>query len=193
MHKGVKLLVLFLSLSGFLFTGCHRVSSPPRIVSINEGEPLDVDILDLWSYTEEGEEITVEEVPNVNAKVEISYYETGIGLPTSPKYTAQLTRYTVDFTDVTTTPPTLTNMDKVNGGCNIVIESGDKNVTQSILLVSKEWIEKYSGELENGLVIRARIKFSGIELVSQKEITSTEGYITINMCDFEDDPKKRGS
>lgn len=208
MHNNARLLSalgsasynVLLILCTLTLLSCHmQTPNALRIKKINDGEPLVVDIIDVWSYTKEGEVETVEEPIDWYVDVELVYVERGIGLPTYPtSYTARITDYTVTFTNISPAPPgeppEVLNLSQVKEVCNFLITAdpeGKKTVTQSICLIPKEWISQHEGDVEEGRVLRAKITFKGVDEISGKEV-SGEGYLTINIANYEDNPNKKG-
>ncbi len=190
----MKYFYLFLLL--FLFIACDvQHSGALKIVSINDNAPLRIDVLDVYSYKEEGEKYYDEAIWDHYTSVEFVYTEFGIGLPTAPgSYTALLTDYEITFEDVT---PGLASEEKfkgekVKGKCNILIPSdpkGKKGVEAKIRVMPASYIEMYLGELEEHRVLAAKIKFRGKDLLSEKNL-EVEGYFTIDIADYWDDPDK---
>uniref|UniRef100_A0A7C6A9R9 Uncharacterized protein n=1 Tax=candidate division WOR-3 bacterium TaxID=2052148 RepID=A0A7C6A9R9_UNCW3 len=200
MRKSETFLLLCLFLSALVIVNCHiQNSNALRIVEINDGNPLYVDILDRWTYTEEGEVVEVETYSDWYANVEVVYVERGSGLPTYPTpYTARITEYTVTFTDITPTPPGETpspvSLAPVKGNCNFLITAdpeAKKGVVQSLKIIPKEWCVMHEGDVEEGRVLKAKITLKGTDEISGKEV-SDEGYLTIDIGNYEDDPNKRG-
>lgn len=199
MHKSVRLLFLGLMILGLLVINCHK-STPNalRVMSINDGKAVEVDVLDHWSYTEPGAQEPTEVVTthDVIVPVELAYTEQGTGLPTYPgPYTAKITKYTVTFKDVTIGTVETDYGDPVRGSCNFLITADPdmKNtVTQDIKIMPFEWIETNMGDLEDGMVLKATIRFDGLDEISGKAV-SDSGYVTIDAADYEDDPNKIGS
>jgi hypothetical protein len=203
MHKSERLLVLVLFFLGLLVISCHRsTSNALRIVEINGGDPLIVDIEDVWGYTDEdGDWVDVsgeDAAYDQSAILEVTYTETGTGLPTYPTdYTVQITDYTVTFTDVTPRPAGSTpyTFDPVRGGCNFLITAdpeGKKTVKEPLIIVSREWIIRYFSELEDGVTLKAKITLKGKDQISGNDVTG-DGYHTIDAANFEDNPKTKGS
>ncbi|MCS7249704.1 MAG: hypothetical protein NZ608_02065 [candidate division WOR-3 bacterium] len=190
----MKYLKLFLLI--FLLFACdiqHR--NALRIKNINGGKPLKIDIIDVYTIGE-GEEATEEEVIwDHSVYVEFIYTEFGIGLPTIGNYTALLTDYEITFEDVT---PGLAAEDRFKGeklkkGCNILIPSdpeGKKTEKIKVLVMPASYIENYLSELEEHRVLKAKIKFEGKDLLSEKKLEA-EGFFTVIIGDYPDDEKKK--
>jgi len=199
MHKSERLLFLCLFVLGLLVIGCHKsTANALRVVRINDGKAVEVDVLDDWTYTDPDPEVGVVEVTttsDVIVPVEVAYTEQGTGLPTYPgPYTARINKYTVTFKDVTTGTETDYG-EPVRGSCNFLIPADPdmKNtVIQDIKIVPFEWIETNMGDLEDGMVLKATIKLDGWDEISGKAVADS-GYVTIDAADYVDDPNKKGS
>ncbi|MEO0086552.1 MAG: hypothetical protein ABIK90_00535 [candidate division WOR-3 bacterium] len=185
---------LFLLL--FLFIGCDiQHKNALRIKSINEDKPVKIDVIDVYTIGS-GEEATEEEaIWDQYTTFEFVYTEIGIGLPTTPgTYTALLTDYEITFEDLT---PGLASEDKfkgekIKGKCNILIPSdpeGKKSVKAIVKIMPATYIEMYESEFSEFRVLGAKIRFKGKDLLSEKDL-QVEGYFTIDIGDYDDDPQK---
>ncbi|MEO0130319.1 MAG: hypothetical protein ABIK76_01300 [candidate division WOR-3 bacterium] len=190
----MKYLKLFLLL--FLLISCDiQHKNALRIKSINKDAPVKIDVIDVYTIGS-GEEATEEEaIWDQYASFEFVYTEFGLGLPTAPgTYTALLTDYEITFEDIT---PGMASEDKfkgekVKGKCNILIPSdpeGKKSVEAKVKIMPVSYIEMYLSELEEFRVLSAKIRFKGKDLLSEKDL-EVEGYFTIDIADYYDDPKK---
>lgn len=191
----MKYLKLFLLL--FLLIACDiQHKNALRIKSINNNEPVHIDIIDVFTIGsgEEAEEVEViydQEIP-----IEFIYTEFGIGLPTAPgTYTALLTDYEITFDDLTPglSPEDKFKGEKVKGKCNILIPSdpeGKRSVEAMVKIMPYSYIELYQTELSEYRVLGAKIRFKGKDLLSEKDL-EVEGYFTINIADYWDDPQRQ--
>lgn len=194
--KGGVMKYFYLFLLLFLFIACDiQHTNALRIVSINNDAPLKIDVIDVYSYKEDGEKVYDEAIWDQYTSVEFVYTEIGIGLPTAPgSYTALLTDYEITFEDIT---PGLSSEEKfkgekIKGKCNILIPSdpkGKKSVEATIKVMPASYIEMYLSELEEFRVLSAKIRFRGKDLLSEKSL-EVEGYFTIDIGDYIDDPDK---
>jgi len=183
-------------------SSCDRTSTSAfRIVNINNGSPLIVDVLD-WAMVPDpedpGDTISVGFTKDWIVPVEVSYIETGIGLPTYPtNYTARITDYKVTFKLLNDTSTVLTNFlntNPVNGNTSIIVPSdpeGQKTVKANINLIPKEWIQSYvepydPSEIPNAM-LKATVILSGYEELTRNSITDTS-YFTVDIGDYYDDP-----
>jgi len=193
--KYLKLFLLLFFLV-FILTSCDvQRKNALRIKSINEDKPLKIDVIDIYSYEEEGERVYEEAIWDQYVKIEFLYMEIGLGLPTAPgTYTALLTDYEVTFEDITPgiAPEDKFKGEKVKGKCNILIPSdpeGKKDVEAIVKIMPASYIEMYLSELEEPRVLGAKIKFKGKDLLSDKPL-EVEGSFTIDIGDYPDDIDK---
>lgn len=201
MKKNYWILVVIMGLITLTYLSCNRTSPDSlRIVGINNDGPLIVDIAD-WGM--EVDTISFDTVhvghiaPDQVVPVEISYVEMGIGLPTYPTtYTARLTDYKVNFSNIHSTP-TDTNWDlnSVTGAMNVEVQAnpeGTRIVTARIKAVPHEWMAMYYDILSPGVQIKATVIVNGYEELTQNPVSDT-GAFTINFADYYDDPFVFGS
>jgi hypothetical protein len=193
------LVVVLVGLMTLMYLSCDRTSTKAfRIVNINSGNPLIVDVVD-WAMVPDPEDpedtISVGFTKDWIVPVEVSYIETGIGLPTYPTtYTARITDYIVKFKLLNDTATLILN--QVNGNTNILVPSdpeGQKTVKANLNLIPKEWINQYVApylELEEsipGAMLKATVILSGYEELTRDPITDTS-YFTVDIGDYYDDP-----
>jgi len=200
MHKSVRLLFLGLFILGLLVISCHKATpNALRVMSVNQGNAVEVDVADHWAYTDpDGELVEGTSISDVIVPIEVAYTEQGSGLPTYPgPYTAKITKYTVTFKDVTTGTETDIG-EKVIGACNFLITADPdmKNtVTQDIKIMPINWINNNLSQLEDTdeeMILKATIRLDGLDEISGKAVTDS-GYVTIDAADYVDDPNKLGS
>jgi len=188
-------LFLLLFLVSILTTCDVQRKNALRIKSINEDKPLKIDVIDIYSYEEEGEKFYDEAIWDHYARIEFLYTEIGLGLPTAPgTYTALLTDYEITFEDITPgmAPEDRFKGEKVKGKCNIIIPSdpeGKKSVEAVVKVMPESYIEMYLDELSEFRVLGAKIKFRGKDLLSDKSL-EVEGSFTIDVGDYVDDVDK---
>jgi hypothetical protein len=196
--KNIKWLFLLLICLGLVITAnlsCNRSTpSALRIVSINSGNPLIVDVAD-WGLEVDWETqettLTYHFAPDQVIPIDINYNEPGLGLPTYPtNYTARITDYSVQFKVLNHTSWSLS---KVSGVTNISIVS-DPNATANanLKMLPQEWIAQWFDSLTQGCMIKATVIISGYEELTRNPIADT-GYFTINTSDYYDDPLIFGS
>lgn len=197
MKKYYWILVLIIGLIGLSYLSCNRTSSQSlRIVSINNSAPLSVDIAD-WGLEVDPEnpEDTIHTyhiAPDQIVPVEVTYTETGIGLPTYPTgYTARITDYKVTFSRIKITPndPSWT-LTSFSGATNIVVPSdpeGGSTVTANLKIIPTEWISFWFDSLNQGVAIRANVILSGYEELTRNPISDTASF-TVDFADLYDDP-----
>jgi hypothetical protein len=194
MMKYFKLFLLLFLVS--ILTTCDvQRKNALRIKSINKDKPLKIDVIDIYSYEEEGEKVYDEAIWDHYARIEFLYTEIGLGLPTAPgTYTALLTDYEITFEDITPgmAPEDRFKGEKVKGKCNILIPSdpeGKKSVEAVVKVMPESYIEMYLDELSEFRVLGAKIKFRGKDLLTDKSL-EVEGSFTIDIGDFIDDVDK---
>jgi hypothetical protein len=188
-------LFLLLFLVSILTTCDVQRKNALRIKSINENKPLKIDVLDTYSYKEDGEKKYSDTIWDHYARIEFLYTEFGLGLPTAPgTYTALLTDYEITFEDITPgmAPEDRFKGEKVKGKCNILIPSdpeGKKSVEASVKVMPVSYIGMYLDELSECRVLGAKIKFRGKDLLTDKSL-EVEGSFTIDIGDYLDDADK---
>lgn len=204
MHKSVRLLFLGLFILGLLVINCHKATlNALRVVSVNKGNVVSVDIVDNWTYTdpEDGSVVFEQSTPDVAVPIELAYTELGTGLPTYPgPYTAKITKYTVTFFDVSPGVEEAPFGDAVKGACNFLITADPdmKNtVSQQINIMPADWIFTWMGDLMEEVppvekILKATVRLEGLDEISGKAV-SDSGYVTINAADYIDDITKKGS
>ena len=202
-------LIIFLGLMTLIYFSCERTSpNSLRIVSINDDSPLILDAKDWYlvsvDTTEDPPESTFSYlVKDWIVPINVSYIETGIGLPTYPTpYTARLTSYTVMFREVD--PTSLWRPNNVNGAVNIEIVGDPEGepVRINLNLIPNEWIQLYidtlaptgedEPEVASGPMVKATIILTGYEELTRNPVVDT-GYMTINFGDYYDNPAVRES
>lgn len=170
-----------------IYFSCERTSpNSLRIISINAGKPLIVDIVYyvLEVDPETGDTILVEHLaPDQIVPIEVGYTEIGIGLPTYPTpYTARCTSYTVIFRR--SDHPSPWRPINVNGGTNIVIQADPlKTVQVNLKVLPIEWMELYLDTLYEGVQLKATVILSGYEELTRSPVSDT-GFFTIDIADY---------
>lgn len=204
-------LVVVLGLMTLMYFSCERTSpNSLRIVSINGNSPLNVDVRDWYVVSVDTSYDPPETTFDYVVKdwivpMEISYVETGIGLPTYPTpYTARCTSYTVIFRRIDR--QSVWRPNNVTGAANIIIESnptGKTVVKTSLNLIPSEWIQLYQDTLAPTLdptipsvspeaVVKATVIINGYEELTRNAVVDT-GYLTINFADYYDNVVSVGS
>lgn len=197
-------LLILLGFLLFFYYSCQRTSpNSLKIVSINSNnDPLIVDVKDWYVVSIEEEDTTYGYLlKDWVVPVELSYYETGIGLPTYPTpYTARCTSYTVIFQKSDSNRPYAR---KVRGATNIVIESNvESKVKTNLKVIPIDWQEFYLGiiaptgndepGIATGPMVKATLIINGYEELTRNPIVDT-GYFTINFGDYWDNPREIGA
>jgi len=197
--KNIKWLFLLLISLGLVITAnlsCNRSTpSALRIVTINSGNPLIVDVAD-WGLEVDPENpedtiLTYHLAPDQIIPIDISYNEPGLGLPTYPtNYTARITSYSVQFSVINHTSWHLTS---VSGATNVsIVSDPSATVSTNLKMLPVEWMTQWFDSLTQGAMIKATVIISGYEELTRNTIADT-GYFTINTADYYDDPSIFGS
>lgn len=196
--KNIKWLFLLLICLGLVITAnlsCNRSTpSALRIVSINNSNPLVVDVAD-WGLEVDWETQETTQTYHIASDqivpISVSYNEPGLGLPTYPtNYTARITDYSVQFKVLNHTSWSLS---KVSGVTNMSIVSGSNStVSANLKMLPTEWIAQWFDSLTQGCMIKATVVISGYEELTRNPIADT-GYFTINTADYYDNPLIFGS
>ncbi|MEO0072144.1 MAG: hypothetical protein ABIK10_01710 [candidate division WOR-3 bacterium] len=198
-----------LLVAALLFVSCERHTSTEalRIVSINNNQPLSIDVAD-WTLIPNPEDPT-DTIPAFSVSdwivpVEFTYLERGYGLPTVSRYTARITGYRVSFTKVLANPQDIPwVLSSVTGSANVIVPAdpeGQRRTTAYFNVVPASWInanfrdsiENQSPGLVNGVTLRATLIVTGYEELTRESLTDT-AYFMINFRDAYDDPTRLGS
>ncbi|MBS4016067.1 MAG: hypothetical protein KGZ86_06515 [Candidatus Latescibacteria bacterium] len=203
-NKGYHVLVV-LGVLILLSLACETHTSPNslRIMKINDNQPLEVDIAD-WAVIPDPEDpedsMSVYFVKDWIIPIEVSYVETGLGLPTYPTtYTARITDYRVSFRHQTI-PSWI--FSTVSSGTNMVIPAdagGRTTVSAHIKVIPGDWIQTHFQELlasstPNTVscgVLKATLILSGYEELTREPVVDT-AFFTIDIGDYYDDPFRFG-
>jgi hypothetical protein len=200
MKRNNGYVILVLVLLTLIYVSCDRTTPDSlRIVKINDGDPLIVDVAD-WGLIVDPEDpedtILTYMTDDWIVPVEVSYVETGIGLPTYPTtYTARITDYKVQFSRIriNTTDPSW-QLNSISGATNISVPSdpqGGSTVKANLKVIPKEWIQTYFDSLTQGAMVKGTLILSGYEELTRDAISDTSQF-TIDFGDYYDDPRVFG-
>jgi hypothetical protein len=205
MRRSLSVLLFVAAFAGLLVTsGCNMFEQPNllRVVKINSGKALDVDVADWWIYKDptdpEAEPELVFTMRGESTKVELQYVEAGPGLPTWRPYEAVLTKATISYTRTQPDaepfePPSITYPMNFNIQADYTEK---KTAIMSFEVAPAWWVEQNfseSGPTEVGEIVAAEatIRFSGYDSVAGKELLAV-GKLALQFADFYDNPATAG-
>jgi len=201
------ILAVFLAMIPFVYFSCkssRTSASSLRIISINNDDPLIVDARDWYPVSVDDEDTTYDYlVKDWIVPVELSYVETGLGLPTYPTpYTARCTAYAVIFNRIGVSPAW---RPKITGALNTTIESDPNGTKQTnIKAIPSEWLAANMDSfvqppedpdrpgMASGYMTKATVVILGYEELTHNPVADT-GYFTIDFGDYWDNPIISGS
>jgi hypothetical protein len=185
-----------------VMAGCER-SGTLRVVSINNGNMLHVDIADFYQYmTPDSEFVTLYQVTSDSVKVELEYVEIGAGLPTWTPYEALINQATVKFTskNLTDEPPVYEDVKVTLAQACQADASGKKKTTFYMTLIPGAWKQKVFGDfivdddpefIDIIDLADAKITFSGYDSVANREVKAV-GTLPVEFGNLYDDPRRFG-
>lgn len=183
--------------------GCER-SGTLRVVSLNDGNALRVDLSDFSRYFDVDDSIyyPIYAVTSDSIKVVLQYVEIGAGLPTYTPYQAQINRATVRFTSkgYTDEPPVYDVVNVVLTQSCVADASGKNKTMFYMTPISAAWKQKVFADFINDDdpqyidivdLADARIEFSGYDSVANREVKA-QGALPVEFGNFYDDPTRFG-
>jgi hypothetical protein len=189
-------LVAILVVSLVLVTGCQRADSL-RVIKVNQGGQLDVDIAD-WALFDGDPELPDSEkvaesyyvFQSDTVSVELQYVEVGAGLPTWTPYEAIVTGASIKYKGAEDYGPDV----KIPLSISVLSDREAKKTTKfTMTVVPAWWKEKYFGDAVEAPpdynildVVDATITFEGTDVVSGLDVEAT-GYLNMIVGNFYDD------
>jgi hypothetical protein len=183
-----------LMVAGILITaGCER-ANVLRVVNLNDGKALMVDIADFYRYFDkvDSEWVTIYVHQPDTVLVELQYVDIGLGLPTWTPYQAIVNKVVISYKSATE-GVVYDNVTMPMTQAVMADREGKKTVKFHATLVPAWWKEKFFGDdvieppdydiLDH---VEATIKFTAIDSVSGREIVGT-GKLGMEIGNFYDD------
>jgi hypothetical protein len=182
--------------------GCER-SGTLRVVSINKGNTLRVDLNDFYVYFDkiDSEYITLMQVQPDSVPVELQYVEIGAGLPTYTPYIALIKQATISYkSKIAEEPPPYQNL-TVPLDISVPSDPTGKTVTTFYMTpIPASWKQKVFVDFINeddptyiDLIdlAEATFTFTGYDSVANRELKAA-GTIQVEFGNFYDDPARFG-
>jgi hypothetical protein len=210
MRRNLSVLVVLCAVAALLTTVSCESENVLRILSVNEGDPVKVDISDLGSMKdpdpEETEPIYFFEIGSGVVEMEFQYVQIGVGQPAWTPYKAQIQEITATYTDALLVggEPAEWSGSKTRQQVDFTVESdpeGKKTTTVMVTIMPAEWIDMYFGdeafedpyETEFGTLasVKTKIEAKGIDLASGQDVKAT-AEIVVSVGNYYDDPDRLG-
>jgi len=205
MRRSLLGLLTVVAIAGLLITtGCEvfERSNVLRVVKINGGSSLNVDVTDWWIYKDpsdpEAEPEQVYSMVGATTEVELQYVEIGAGLPTWTPYQAIITKAKIEFKR---TQPDGELFDPISitvpMDFNVPVDPAGKKTAKTSFEVAPEWWVEQNFDANDPtavgdiVVAEAKITFTGADSVSGKLIQAI-GMLDVHLADFYDDPQSMG-
>jgi hypothetical protein len=205
MRRSLLGLLTVAAIAGLLITtGCSvfERSNVLRVVKINRGTSLHVDVADWWVYKDPSDPTADPEqvftMRGETTEVELQYVEIGAGLPTWTPYEVIISKATIAFTRTQPDaepfdPPSIT----VPMDFNVPVDPTGKKTSKAVFEVAPEWWVERNFEANDPtevgdiVVADAKITFTGVDSVSGRQVQAI-GRLDVQFADFYDDPSSPG-
>jgi hypothetical protein len=203
MRRSLLGLLTVVAIGSLLVTaGCER-SGTLRVVSINHGNMLNVDLSDFYAYmTPDSDYVVLYQVTSDSVEVVLQYVEIGAGLPTWTPYEALINQATVKFTskNLTDEPPPYEDVKVTLAQSCVADPTGKTKTTFYMTPISAAWKEKVFADFTNEDdpeytdivdLADAKITFSGYDSVANRPVQAV-GTFPVEFGNFYDDPSRFG-
>lgn len=207
MRRNLSVLVVLCAAAALLTAvSCQRLNAL-RIVSVNDGNPIQIDIADFASYVDDdGDRFFEFQIPNGVVPIAFQYVEVGLGQPSWTPYVVQVQKITIDYEDAGIVPGEGQEYTRVVQRVDFSVASDPtgKDVTEvDITIMPAQWIEQYfDGEAEEedpeGLsgyrtvaTLNAKIKAEGVDQASNLKVQA-EAEVLVSLGTYYDDPDRYG-
>ena len=203
MRRSLLGLLTVVAIAGLLvMTGCER-TEVLRVVSINRGNTLRVDIADFLAYFDpiDSEYVTIYQHMPDSVEVVLQYVEIGAGLPTWTPYQVTINQATVTFTSkmsVGDEPLVYTKAVVPLDQTVMSDKTGKTKTTFFMTAIPAVWkqlnlldymIEPPEYDLVD--LARAQFDFSGYDPISDRDVKAT-GYLQVEFGNLYDDLSRFG-
>ncbi len=196
-------LLTVVAVAGLLvMAGCERTGTL-RVVSINNGNTLRVDLADFYQYmTPDSDFVTLYQITPDSVKVELQYVEIGAGLPTWTPYEALINQATVKFTskNLTDEPPPYEDVKIALSQSCVADRTGKTRTSFFMTPISAAWKQKVFVDfidtedpefIDIVDLADAKITFSGYDSVANRAVQAV-GTLPVEFGNFYDDPSRFG-
>ena len=203
----MSMLVILCAAAALLTTvSCQRLNAL-RIVTVNEGNPIRIDIADFASYVDEdGDRFFEFMIPNGVVPIAFQYVEVGLGQPSWTPYVVQIQKITIDYDDAGIVPGEPQEYTRVVERVNFTVRTDPtgKEITDvDVTIMPAQWLETYfESEAEDedpeGLTgygtvatLNAKIKAEGVDQASNLKVQA-EAEVLVSVGTYYDDPDRYG-
>lgn len=203
MRRSLLGLLTVVAIASLLITaGCER-SATLRVLSINGGNTLRVDLTDFYLYFDkvDSEFVTLVQVSPDSVQVVLQYVEIGAGLPTYTPYEALINKATVSFkSKLAEEAPSYSPVTIPMQQSALADQSGKTKTTFWMTPIPAAWKSLVFAEFLNeddpyfnDIVDMAegKIEFSGYDSVANREVKAA-GMFQVEFGNFYDDPSRFG-
>jgi hypothetical protein len=203
MRRSLLGLLTVVAIASLLFTvGCER-TNVLRVVSINRGNSLRVDIADFLQYFDpiDSEYVTIWQTMPDSVEVVLQYVEIGAGLPTWTPYQVSINQATVSFTSkmsVGDDPPLYTKAIIPLDQTVIADKTGKTKTTFYMTAIPAVWKQTVFADFfieppDYDIVdlAQAQFDFSGYDPISDRDVKA-RGYLQVEFGNFYDDLSRFG-
>jgi|WetSurMetagenome_2_1015567.scaffolds.fasta_scaffold299715_1 hypothetical protein len=203
MRRSLLGLLTVVAIASLLITaGCER-SATLRVLSINGGNTLRVDLTDFYLYFDkvDSEFVTLVQVSPDSVQVVLQYVEIGAGLPTYTPYEALINKATVTFkSKLAEEAPSYSPVTIPMQQSALADQSGKTKTTFWMTPIPAAWKSLVFGEFLNDDdpyfndivdMAEGKIEFSGYDSVANREVKAA-GMFQVEFGNFYDDPSRFG-
>jgi hypothetical protein len=209
MRRNLSVLVVLCAAAALLTAVSCESENVLRILSVNEGDPVKVDISDLGSMKdpdpEEHEPIYFFEIGAGVVEMEFQYVQIGVGQPAWTPYKAQIQEINATYTDALLVGGEQAEWSgsKTKQQVNFTVDSdpeGKKTTTAMVTIMPSHWIEEWFGDeaMEDPFedygtlaTAKTKIEAKGVDLASGQDVKATIE-ITVSVGNYYDDPDRLG-